>query len=124
MQCDQSFRFRNNEIEVFDTTSGSALPRSAPPGDRGAAAPRGTGAERAASAPARAGRSRTDTAHPMRALWGHAPGGQDTVQVGVMLEWLAPGMGHSQAANLSAQMLGGAGDVKEALEHGAKEQRR
>jgi hypothetical protein len=44
------------------------------------------------------------------------------MQMGMMVELLAPRMQHGKAPNLSAEMLGGPGDVLEGLRHGAKEQ--
>ena len=42
--------------------------------------------------------------------------------MGVMVELLAPGMEHREAADLGPEMLGVAGDVLEGLGDGAKEQ--
>ncbi len=42
--------------------------------------------------------------------------------MGMMMQLLAPGVEHSEAPNLRAEMLGVPGDVLEGLRHGAKEQ--
>jgi len=62
------------------------------------------------------------TRHPARPLWSQAPGGQDAVQVRVVLESATPRVEDRHATDLGAQMRGIAGDVQEALGHGAKEQ--
>ena len=62
------------------------------------------------------------TWHPLCAIGCYAPGGQDTMEMGVMVQLLAPGVQHGEAANLRPEMLGVPGDVLERLRHGAKEQ--
>jgi hypothetical protein len=62
------------------------------------------------------------TRHPVRAIRGHAARGQDTMEVGMMVQLLAPGVEHREATNLRAEMLRVSGDVLEGLGHGAKEQ--
>jgi hypothetical protein len=43
------------------------------------------------------------------------------MQMGVMVELLAPGVKHGEAADLRPEMLGVPGNVLERLGHGAKE---
>jgi hypothetical protein len=43
------------------------------------------------------------------------------MQMGMMVELLAPGMEHGEAADLCAEMLGGPGDVLQCLGDGAQE---
>ena len=75
---------------------------------------RGTGAESAARGRGRAGRSAVDTA-PTGPIGRQAPGGQDTMEMGVMVQLLAPGVEHGEAADLRPEMLGVPGDVLEGL---------
>jgi hypothetical protein len=51
-----------------------------------------------------------------------APRGQDTMEMRVMVQLLAPGMEHGEAADLRPEMLRVPGDVLERLGDGAKEQ--
>jgi hypothetical protein len=46
------------------------------------------------------------TRHPARPIRSYPPGGQDTMQVGVMVELLAPGVQHGETADLRPKMLG------------------
>src|SRR2546423_15202247 len=62
------------------------------------------------------------TRHPMRAIRSQAPRGQDTMQVGVMVQLLAPGVEDGEAADLGAEMLRVPGDILERLGDRAKEQ--
>ena len=62
------------------------------------------------------------TWHPPYTIGSHASGGQDTMQMGVMVGLLAPGVQHGKAANRRAGMLGVSGNVLEGLRHSAKEQ--
>ena len=62
------------------------------------------------------------TRHPLGAIGGEAPGGEDTVEMRVMVQLLAPGVEHGEAAELGPEMLGGLGNVLECLGSGAKEQ--
>jgi len=62
------------------------------------------------------------TRHPTRALSRYPPSGQDTMAMGVMVQLLAPGMEHGEAAELRSEMLRVPGDVLERLGDGAKEQ--
>ena len=62
------------------------------------------------------------TRHPTRAIRSQAPRGQDTMQVGVMVQLLAPGVEDGEATDLGAEMLGGPGDILERLGDRAKEQ--
>src|SRR5712691_6073107 len=62
------------------------------------------------------------TRHPTRAIRGQAPRGQDTMQVGVMVQLLTPGVEDGEAADLGSEMLGVPGDVLERLSDRAKEQ--
>ena len=64
------------------------------------------------------------TRHPLGAIWRSATRGQDTVQMRVMVELLAPRVQHGEAANLGPEMLGVPGNVLERLRHGATEQPR
>jgi hypothetical protein len=51
-----------------------------------------------------------------------ASSGEDTVEMRVMVELLAPGMEHRQAADVRPEMLRVPGDILERLRHGPKEQ--
>jgi hypothetical protein len=51
-----------------------------------------------------------------------APSGEDTVEMRVMVELLAPGMEHRQAADVRPEMLRVPGDILERLRHGPKEE--
>ena len=51
-----------------------------------------------------------------------ASSGEDTVEMRVMVELLAPGMEHRQAADVRPAMLRVPGDILERLRHGPKEQ--
>ena len=62
------------------------------------------------------------TRHPPCAIGRHAPGGQDTMEMGVMVELLAPRVQHGKAPNLRTEMLGVARDVLERLSDRAQEQ--
>src|SRR5262249_20162173 len=62
------------------------------------------------------------TRHPLGAIRCYPSGGQDTMQMGMMVELLAPGVEHREAPNLRAEMRGVPGDVLERLCHRAKEQ--
>jgi hypothetical protein len=62
------------------------------------------------------------TRHPPRATSRDPPGGQDTMEMGVMVELLAPGVEHGEAADLRPERLRVPGDVLEGLGDGAKEQ--
>jgi hypothetical protein len=53
------------------------------------------------------------TRHPPRAISRDPPGRQDTMEMGVMVELLAPGVEHSETADLRPEMLGVPGDVLE-----------
>ena len=61
------------------------------------------------------------TRHPLGAIEGEAPGGEDTMEMRVMVQLLAPGVEHGEAPNLRAEMRGVPGDVLERLGHRAKE---
>ena len=62
------------------------------------------------------------TRHPPCTIQREPPGGQDTMEMGMVVQLLAPGMQHSEAPNLRAEMLGLLGDVLECLGDRAKEQ--
>ena len=62
------------------------------------------------------------TRHPLGPIGGQAPGGQDTMEMRVMVQLLAPGVEHGEAADLGPEMLGVPGDVLERLGDRAKEQ--
>ena len=61
------------------------------------------------------------TRYPALAIGREPPGRQDTMQVGMMMQLLAPGMQHREAPNLRAEMLGVSSDILERLRHGTKE---
>src|SRR5439155_20511266 len=62
------------------------------------------------------------TRHPLGPVGGQASRRQDTVEMGVMVELLAPGMEHGEPADLCAEMLGVPGDVLKRLGDRAKEE--
>jgi hypothetical protein len=64
------------------------------------------------------------TRYPTRTIRGQAARGQNTVQVGVMVPWWAPGVEDGEAADLGSEMLGLSGDVLERLGDGVTEQPR
>src|SRR5207253_245737 len=55
------------------------------------------------------------TRHPPRAISSDPPGRQDTMEMGVMVELLAPGVQHGETADLRPEMLRVPGDVLEGL---------
>src|SRR5438093_1255511 len=55
------------------------------------------------------------TRDPARAVSRESPGWQDPMQVGMMVQVLAPGVEHGEVPNLRAQRLGVPGAVLEAL---------
>jgi len=61
------------------------------------------------------------TGEPSGPVGRQASSGEDTVEMRVMVEWLAPGMEHRQAADVRPEMLRVPGDVLERLRHGPKE---
>jgi len=62
------------------------------------------------------------TREPLGPVGRQAPRGQDTMQVGMMMQLLAPGVQHGEATDLGPEMLRVPGDILEALGDGAKEQ--
>jgi hypothetical protein len=62
------------------------------------------------------------TRHPTRAIRCEPPGGQDTMEMGMVGQLLAPGVEHGKAPDLSPEMLGGLSNVLERLGDRAKEQ--
>ena len=58
----------------------------------------------------------------MGAIWGQATCREDAVEMGVMLELLAPGMEDGQASQVGTEMLGIAGNIQEGLGDSAKQQ--
>ena len=62
------------------------------------------------------------TGEPSGPVGRQAASGEDTVEMRVMVELLAPGMEHRQAADVRPEMLRVPGDVLERLRHGPKEQ--
>src|SRR4029077_6182613 len=58
------------------------------------------------------------TRHPPCAIRSPPSGGQDTMQMGVMVELLAPRVQYGEAADLRTQMLGGWSDGLEGLRYG------
>lgn len=61
------------------------------------------------------------TRPPLGTIRSDAPSGQDTMEMGMMVELLAPGVEHGEAADLRPKMLGVPGDVLERLGARAKE---
>src|SRR5712691_5745921 len=61
------------------------------------------------------------TWHPTRAIRCHPPSGEDTMQMGMMVQLLPPGVQHGEAPDLRAEMLRVPGDVLERLSDRAKE---
>src|SRR5687767_14989841 len=61
------------------------------------------------------------TREPLSPIGRQAPRGQDTMEMRVMVQLLAPGVEHGEAPDLCAEMLGGPGDVLECLGDRAKE---
>ena len=61
------------------------------------------------------------TRAPLGPVGRQAPGGEDTMEMRVMVELLAPGVEHGEAADLRPEMLRVPGDVLERLGDGAKE---
>jgi hypothetical protein len=61
------------------------------------------------------------TRHPTCTIRRYPTGGQDTMEMGVMVELLAPGVEHGEAADLSPEMLWVPSDVLERLGDRAKE---
>jgi hypothetical protein len=59
---------------------------------------------------------------PSGAIGCQPPGGEDTMEMGVMMELLAPGVQHGKAPDLGPEMRGLLSDVLEGLRDGAKEQ--
>src|ERR1035438_4066464 len=55
-------------------------------------------------------------------VWSQAAGGGDTVDVGMMLELLVPGVEHAEEADLRAQVAGIASDLQQGGGAGLKEQ--
>ena len=53
------------------------------------------------------------TWHPPCTIRRYPPGGQDTVEMGMVVQLLAPGVEHSEAPKLRAEIFGGPGDVLE-----------
>ena len=62
------------------------------------------------------------TREPLGPVRRQASRRQDTVEMGVMVELLAPGMEHGEPADLCAEMLGVPGDVLKRLRDRAKEE--
>jgi hypothetical protein len=62
------------------------------------------------------------TRHPPGTIRRDPPGGQDTMELGMVVPWWAPGMAHGEAAALRAELRGGPGDILERLGDGATEQ--
>jgi hypothetical protein len=62
------------------------------------------------------------TRHPLGPVGGQASRRQDTVEMGVMVELLAPGMEHGEPADLCAEMRGVPGDVLKRLGDRAKKE--
>jgi hypothetical protein len=61
------------------------------------------------------------TGDPPGPVGRQAPSGEDTVEMRMMVELLAPGMEHREAAEVRPEMLGVASDVLERLYHSTKE---
>ena len=61
------------------------------------------------------------TREPLGPVGRQAPGGEDTMEMRVMVQLLAPGVEHGEAADLRPEMRGVLGDVLERLGDGAKE---
>ena len=61
------------------------------------------------------------TGEPSGLVRCQAPSGKDTMEMRVMVELLAPGMEHCQAANVRPEMLRVPGDILERLCHGPEE---
>src|SRR5215831_12476150 len=62
------------------------------------------------------------TRQPLGPVGRQAPRGQDTMQMRVMVQLLAPGVQHREATDLGPEMFGVLGNVLERLGDGAKEQ--
>ena len=62
------------------------------------------------------------TRDPLGPVGRQAPGGQDTMEMGMMVELLAPGVEHGEAPDLRAEMRGIPRDVLEGGGHRAKQQ--
>src|SRR5262249_39065860 len=62
------------------------------------------------------------TRHPARAIRREPAGRQDTMQMGMMVQLLAPRVEHGEAADLCPEMLRVPSDLLECLRHRAKEQ--
>ena len=62
------------------------------------------------------------TWHPPRAISREPASGQDTMEMGMMVELLAPGVQHGEAADLGSEMLRVSSNVLKGLRDGAKEQ--
>ena len=58
----------------------------------------------------------------MRVVWSESAGSKHTVNMGMMLQALVPGMEHTEEADLSAEVSGIASDLKQSLSAGLKQQ--
>ena len=59
---------------------------------------------------------------PAILFWGEAAGGDDAVNVGMMLQALIPGVQHAEEADVGTQMTGIAGNLQQSLSAGVKQQ--
>jgi hypothetical protein len=59
---------------------------------------------------------------PMRVIERQSAGGDHTMGMGVMLEFLIPGVEHAKEADFGAEMLGIAGDFEEGFGTGLQQQ--
>ena len=55
------------------------------------------------------------TRDPLGPVGRQAPRGQDTREMGMMMQWLAPGVEHGETADLGPKMLGVPGDILKRL---------
>jgi hypothetical protein len=62
------------------------------------------------------------TRYPTRPIRSHAPRREDTMEMWMVMQLLAPGMEHGKAPHLRTEMLWVLGDILESLRHRAKEQ--
>ncbi len=60
--------------------------------------------------------------HPNRVIGRQSAGGHHTVGMGVMFEFLIPGVEHTEEADFGAEMLGIAGDFEEGFGTGLQQQ--
>jgi hypothetical protein len=60
--------------------------------------------------------------NPVGVIAGESAGGNDTVDVGMKLEFLVPGMEHAEEADLGSEMGGMAGDFQQSFGAGSEQQ--